>query len=171
MPGWGRGEVVDWRESLSWWGGGGLPDKVGGGLCWGLASCSSFIRRGWYRVCRKITVVSVFRAAWAAVRTWGLLVVELEREKDSFSLISPIGVVAGATSTPLGDCWRSPESSGGFEAPPHLFLTWRSCCVSELLGCTLLLGRDDVAVQEDLFCQQLVASRRQMDIVFVREGA
>ena len=49
-------------------------------------------------------MVSVFRAAWAAVRTWGLLVVELEREKDTFSLISPIGVVAGATSTPLGDC-------------------------------------------------------------------
>ena len=49
-------------------------------------------------------MVSVFRAAWAAVRTWGLLVVELEREKDSFSLISLIGVVAGATSTPLGDC-------------------------------------------------------------------
>ena len=38
--------------------------------------------------------------------TWGLLRVELperEREKGSFSLISPIGVVAGATSTPLGD--------------------------------------------------------------------
>ena len=47
-------------------------------------------------------MVSVFRAAWAAVRTWGLLVVELEREKDTFSLISPIGVVAGATSTPAG---------------------------------------------------------------------
>ena len=31
MPGWGRGGVVDWRESLSWWGGGGLPAKVGGG--------------------------------------------------------------------------------------------------------------------------------------------
>ena len=49
-------------------------------------------------------MVSVFRAAWAAVSTCGLLVVELEREKDTFSLISPIGVVAGATSTPLEDC-------------------------------------------------------------------
>ena len=85
-------------------GGGGLPAEGGGGRCRGLASCSCFIRRGWYRVCQKITVVSVFCAARAAVRTWGLLVVELEREKDSFSLISPIGVVAGATSTPLGDC-------------------------------------------------------------------
>ena len=66
--------------------------------------CSCFIRGGWYGVCRKITAVSVFRAAWAAVCMWGLLVVELEREKDTFSLISPIGVVAGATSTPLGDC-------------------------------------------------------------------
>ena len=28
---------------------------------------------------------------------------EREREKDYFSLISLIGVVAGATSTPLGD--------------------------------------------------------------------
>ena len=28
---------------------------------------------------------------------------EREREKDYFSLISPIGVVAGATSTLLGD--------------------------------------------------------------------
>ena len=49
-------------------------------------------------------MVSVFCAAWAAVHMWGLLVVELEREKDTFSLISPIGVVAGATSTPQGDC-------------------------------------------------------------------
>ena len=28
---------------------------------------------------------------------------EWEREKENFPLISPIGVVAGATSTPLGD--------------------------------------------------------------------
>ena len=47
-----------------------------------------------------------FCGAWAAILTWGLLRVEMleqEREKGSFSLISPIGVVAGATSTPLGN--------------------------------------------------------------------
>ena len=33
MLGWGRGGVVDWRESLSWWGGGGcLLKGVGGGV-------------------------------------------------------------------------------------------------------------------------------------------
>ena len=96
---------------------------------------------------------------------------EREKEKGPFSLISPVGVVAGATSTPLGNRRRSPESSGGSEAPPHLFFTWRSSWGSELLGCALLLGRYDVAVQDNLFCQQPVASRRQMDVVFVREGA
>ena len=106
MPRGGRG---------GWWiggrgylgGGGGLPAKRGWGEGLRARFCSCFIERGWYRVCRKITVVSVFGAAWAAVRTWGLLVVELpelEREKGMFSLISPIGVVAGATSTLLGDC-------------------------------------------------------------------
>ena len=80
-------------------------------------------------------------------------------------------MVAGATSTLLGNRWRSPKSSGGSEAPPHLFFTWRSYWGSELLGCALLLGRDDVAVQDDFFCQQPVSRRRQMDIVFVREGS
>ena len=59
------------------------------------------------------------------------------------------------------------------EAPPHLLFTWQSNWGSELPGCALLLGRDDVAVQDDFFCQQPahVAHRRQIDIVFVREGA
>ena len=75
---------------------------------------------------------------------------ELEREKGCFSLISPVGVVAGATSTPLGDSRSTSNPSGGPEASPHLFFTGRSSGGSELLGCALLLGRDDVAVQDNL---------------------
>ena len=57
-----------------------------------------------------------------------------EREKDYFSLISPTGVVAGATSTLLGDSRSSSNASGGPEASPHLFFTGRSIGGSELLG-------------------------------------
>ena len=71
---------------------------------------------------------------------------EREREKGYFSLISPVGVVAGATSTTLGDSQSTSNTSGGPQTSPHLFFTGRSSGGSELLGCALLLGRDDVTV-------------------------
>ena len=68
------------------------------------------------------------------------------------SLISPIGVVAVATSATLGDSRSSPDASGGSESPLHLLFTWRRDFGSELFGCDLLLRGDGVTVQDDLFC-------------------
>ena len=45
---------------------------------------------------------------------------EREKEKGLFSLISPVGVVAGATSTPLGNRRRSPDSRVVLK-PLHIF--------------------------------------------------
>ena len=73
-------------------------------------------------------------------------------DKGSFSLGSPVGVVAVATPAPLGDGRGSPNTSRCSETPPRLFFTWRRRLGLGLFGSGLLLCGDGVTVQDDFFC-------------------
>ena len=163
----------DWTEG--WWEGTekgrGKSDTYNKRLAWVDIRFCGYRPGGRYRVCRKITMVSILWSLGCSTHVEFGDSGEDRAGKWLFTLISPIGVVARATSTPLGCRWCSSYASGGSEAPPHLFFARRSRSGPELLGWALLLGGDDVAVQNNFFCQLPVTRRRQMYVVSVHKGA